>query len=95
MDVKSDDLLMDVKPSRDGTAPTLNDGLGVAVLIDGVVVAWFANFTEEARQWCTENHFGRWLVWRAKTPEIIPLTDDEYEEAVRKAAELSTLFEAQ
>ena len=51
--------------------------LGAGVLVDGVMVAWFADFTEEAREWCTENHFGRWLVWRATRPEIVPITPEE------------------
>lgn len=74
-------------------ASALTDGLGAAVIVDGVVVAWFADFTEEAREWCTENHFGRWLVWRAKAPEIVPLTEAEYGEAMRTAKELASLFE--
>lgn len=71
----------------------LTDGLGTAVIVGGVVVAWFADFTQEASEWCTENHFGQWLVWRAKAPEIVPLTEAEYDEAMRKAAEFATLFE--
>ena len=64
-------------------------GLGSAVIVRGVVVAWFADFTDEAREWCTENHFGEWLTWRAKPPEIVPLTEAEYDEAMRKGAELA------
>ena len=67
--------------------------LGVAVIVRGQVVAWFADFTEEAREWCTENHFGEWLTWRAKPPEIVPLTEAEYDEAMRKGAELAAMFE--
>ena len=77
----------------DGGASALTDGLGAAVIVDGVVVAWFSDFTEEAREWCTENHFGRWLVWRAKAPETVPLTEAEYDDAMRKAKELASLFE--
>ena len=71
----------------------LTGGLGAAIIVDGVVVAWFAEFTDEAREWCTENYFGRWLVWRAKTPEIVPLTEGEYDEAMRGAKEMAALFE--
>ena len=63
-------------------------GLGAAVIVRGQVVAWFADFTEEAREWCTENHFGEWLVWRAKAPEIVPLTEAEYDAVQREAAEI-------
>lgn len=89
---------MDTNAPRSITEPrcaasVLTAGLGAAILVDGVVVAWFADFTEEAREWCTENHFGRWLAWRAKAPEIVPLTHAEYDEAMRKAKEFSVLFE--
>ena len=68
-------------------------GLGAAVIVRGVVVAWFADFTEEAREWCTENHFGEWLTWRAKRPEIVPLTEAEYDEAMRKGKGMAALFD--
>lgn len=51
--------------------------LGAAVIVRGKVVAWFADWTEAAQEWCTENHFGEWLVWWAKPPEIVPLTIEE------------------
>ena len=78
---------------------TLNDlgsnaGLGAAVLVDGKVVAWFAEFDEAAEEWCTENHFGRWLTWRAKSPEIVPATPDEIANAQQRADDLAALFEA-
>ena len=72
-----------------GAASALTDVLGAAVIVRGVVVAWFADFTEEAREWCTENHFGEWLTWRAKPPEIVPLTEAEYDQAMRAGAELA------
>ena len=76
-----------------GAASALTDVLGAAVIVRGVVVAWFADFTEEARDWCTENHFGEWLTWRAKRPEIVPLTEAEYDEAMRKGKEMAALFD--
>jgi len=80
--------------TTDSAASALSAGLGAAVIVNGQVVAWFADFTEEAQDWCTENHFGQWLTWRAKPPEIVPLTEAEYDEVMRKAAEMATLFEA-
>lgn len=71
----------------------LTVGLGAAVIVHGQVVAWFADFTEEAREWCTENYFGQWLTWRAKPPEIVPLTEAEYVEAMRTAKDFAVLFE--
>lgn len=66
--------------------------LGAGVLVDGVMVAWFADFTEEAREWCTENHFGRWLVWRATRPEIVPITPEELARVEAEAQRLADLF---
>lgn len=65
---------------------------GAAIIVDGQVVAWFAQFTEEAREWCTENYFGKWLVWGAKSPELIPMTKEEHTAALREAAELAKQF---
>jgi hypothetical protein len=71
----------------------IDDGeLGAAVIVGGKVVAWFAEFDEAAQEWCTENHFGQWLIWRATPPVIVPLTDEEHAEVMRKAEELATLF---
>jgi len=62
--------------------------LGAAVLVDGKTVAWFAEFTESANEWCTENYFGQWLAWRAMPPEIVPLTSEELTAVEQRAAEL-------
>ncbi len=87
--------MSDSETSEGGCSAVLSsDGLGAAVIVRGIVVAWFADFTEEAREWCTENHFGEWLTWRAKPPEILPLTEAEYDEAMRKGKELAALFES-
>lgn len=77
----------------DGGASVSTAMLGAAVIVDGVVVAWFADFTETSREWCTENHFGKWLTWRAKPPEMVPLTEAEYDEAMRAGRELAKHFE--
>lgn len=68
---------------------------GVAVLADGEVVAWFANFDESAADWCRDNYFGRWLTWRAKSPEIIPLTAEEQERVDAEVAEFVEFFKHQ
>ena len=76
--------------SEAGISPVLStDGLGTAVIVRGKIVAWFATFTEEARDWCTENHFCEWLTWRAKAPEMVPLTEAEYDAVMRDAKELA------
>jgi hypothetical protein len=66
--------------------------IGSAVIVRGVAVAWFAEFDESAEDWCRENHFGEWLAWRAKRPEIVPLTEAEYDEVMRGGEELASLF---
>lgn len=66
----------------------LSDQLGVAVLVDGAVVAWFAEMDDELEDLCRERWFGRWLTWRAKAPEIVPLTPDEKAKCEAWAAEM-------
>ena len=61
---------------------------GVAILVDGAVVAWFAELDEHAGNFCQEAWFGRWLTWRATPPQLIPLTPTEYAEAQRRGKEL-------
>ncbi|KAF0163032.1 MAG: hypothetical protein FD157_3378 [Rhodocyclaceae bacterium] len=79
-------------PKTDSAESLSTAGLGAAIFVNGRVVAWFADFTDEARDWCTENHFGQWLAWRAKSPELVPLTEAEYDAAMLVAKELATLF---
>lgn len=66
--------------------------VGTAIIVDGKTVAWFAEFTPSADNWCKENHFGRWLGWRAKTPEIVPLTQTEYETLKADATRMAERF---
>jgi len=65
----------------------LSEGLGLCVLVNGGVVAWFA-YSDTAEKWARENYFGRWLTWRAAAPVPIPLTDEEMAEAQRRGREL-------
>lgn len=71
----------------------LEPNRGTAVLVGGQLVAWFADFNEEAADWCRDNYFGQWLTWRATYPEPIPLTKDEEAEVQKKVAEFMKLFE--
>lgn len=64
------------------------DKLGVAVLANGRVVAWFAEFDDYAHDFCTENWFGCWLTWRVKRPEIVPLTPEEQAKCDEAAREI-------
>lgn len=61
---------------------------GSAVLVHGSVVAWFANFDQAAQEWCTENHFGEWLVVGAKRPKLVPPSKKEIEVIEGEAREL-------
>jgi len=66
-----------------------NEAKGSAVLVCGYIVAWFADFDQAAQEWCTENHFGEWLVVRAKCPRLVPPSKKEIEAIEREARELS------
>lgn len=65
---------------------------GTAVLVNGEIVAWIANFDESAADWCRDNHFGNWLTWRANPPELIPLTAEEQKQVDAKVAEFTGFF---
>jgi hypothetical protein len=66
----------------------MSEPIGIAVFVQGKAVAWFADWTEETRDWCTENYFGQWLTWRAKPPELIPLTAEESAANEQRAMDL-------
>lgn len=53
------------------------DTVGVAILVNHAIVAWFPEWTEEVEQWCRENHFGAWLAYPAHAPVLRTLTDEE------------------
>lgn len=67
----------------------MNNDIGTVIIVDGKPVAWFADFTEEAREWCAENFFGRWLGWKAKAPEPVRLTPEEFARTEKEAAEMA------
>ena len=79
---------MNDEKRADGGAVLSSAELGVCVLVRGRIVAWFADFDDRAEEWCTENHFGEWLTWRATAPQPIPLTEQESKEVQDKANEL-------
>lgn len=68
-----------------GQGGAVTSGLGSAVIVDGRIVAWFAEPNETTDDLCRGLWFGRWLTWRAKPPELVPLTQAEYEGAMRWA----------
>jgi hypothetical protein len=65
---------------------------GAAVFVQGELVAWFAEFNDEAQEWCSENHFGQWLTWPAEAPKPIPLTAEQKSKADAKVAEWQKFF---
>ncbi len=69
-----------------------SDGSCFCIVVNGKIVAWFDEFNEEAREWCTENYFGQWLAWKAKPPEMIPLTQEELKEAEHRAKNWLAMF---
>ena len=66
------------------------EGIGVAVLVSNEIKAWFPEFTEEVRNWCTENYFGQWLTLPAYEPSIKPFTKEELQRIEDVAAMLET-----
>ena len=70
------------------------ENTGTAVIVNRCIVAWFREFDEAARDWCTENYFGQWLTWQAKAPEMVMLSRDELAKIEKDAAELSAKFKA-
>lgn len=68
---------------------TKDAALGAAVLVDGVVVAWFADMNDETEDFCRSMWFGRWMVWRARPPELVPLTAEEQASVDALARELT------
>ena len=79
---------MNDEKQANGEAVLSSAGLGVCVLVRGAVVAWFADFDDAAEDWCTQNHFGEWLTWRAAAPVPIPLTAIEQAACDKRAAAL-------
>ena len=77
-----------------GGVSDANDGFGVAVLVDGAVVAWFAEMDKYAEGFCRENWFGRWLTRRARRPEIVPMTPEELAWCEAAAKDLATKMRA-
>jgi len=65
---------------------------GISVLVDGKIVAWFAEWDEETRDWCSEHYFGKWLTWKATIPKLIPLSKEEYNNVKKSAKEISKKF---
>lgn len=63
-------------------------------MVRGAVIAWFADFDEAARDWCSDNYFGEWLTWRSAAPSPIPLTEDEMAECSKRGAELAAKLHA-
>jgi len=65
---------------------------GISVLVDGKIVAWFAEWDEETRDWCSKHYFGKWLTWKATIPKLIPLSKEEYNNVKKSAKEMSKKF---
>lgn len=72
-----------------------NAGLaGVAVVVIGVgIVAWFAD-PEQAQEWATENHFGKWLMYPYMLDNKPPFTPEQLAAAEARGKELQSLFQS-
>jgi hypothetical protein len=62
--------------------------LGSAVIVNGKLVAWFADFDAEAEDFCSGMWFGQWVTWRAEPPKLVPLTEEEHARVQAEAAAL-------
>ena len=65
---------------------------GYAILVRGNIVAWFQDFDDWAAEWCTNNHFGAWLIMKARQPVIVAPSKEAVESAEKSAAELSEIL---
>lgn len=68
--------------------------IGMAVIVNGSVVAWFSDWTEESMDWCTENYFGRWVAYPATSPKLMAPTEEELEKVSKTVDDLMKMFKS-
>lgn len=68
--------------------------IGMAVIVNGSVVAWFSDWTEEAMNWCTENYFGKWVAYQAISPKIISPTEEEMKKVSKVVEDMMKMFKS-
>jgi hypothetical protein len=69
-----------------------NKNEGIVVIVNGEIVAWFANFNISAQEWCRDNYYGQWLAIPGIKPKISPLTEEEVVRAEKAADEFLSLI---
>ena len=62
--------------------------LGVAVVVNGEIVAWFRSFTGEAQEWCTREHLAQWCGFYSPPPPIKPLSKKQQRKRAKSTARL-------
>lgn len=66
---------------------------GTAIIVDGKIVAWFANPDELSAEWCTAAYAGEWLAWPADAPVLDGVSDEDMRRVGKKAEATKALFE--
>lgn len=64
---------------------------GYIVLVGGGAAAWFIS-PEDAHEWARENYFGQWLIAPYSIPAKPIFTEEQIQEAYKKAEEMIALF---
>ncbi len=66
---------------------------GTVIIVNGEIIAWFADFNDSALEWCRDNYFGEWLAIPGIKPKIKPLSKEEIEQTEKSVDEfLSFLY---
>lgn len=61
---------------------------GTVIIVNGEIIAWFANFNDNALEWCRDNYFGEWLAIPGIKPKIKPLSKEETKQTEKSVNEL-------
>lgn len=65
---------------------------GTAIIVNGKIVAWFANHDELSAEWCIAAHAGEWLAWPAEAPVLDGVSDEDMARAGEKVEAMKALL---
>lgn len=65
---------------------------GTAIIVNGEIVAWFANPDELSVKWCTAAYGGEWLAWPADAPVLDGVSDEDMRRAGEKVEAMKDVF---
>ncbi|MCB1714256.1 MAG: hypothetical protein KDK05_03880 [Candidatus Competibacteraceae bacterium] len=66
---------------------------GTAIIVNGEIVAWFADHDELSAEWCSVAYGGEWLAWPADAPVLDGVSDEDMARVGEKAEAMKALFE--